>query len=347
MVRCPFDFWPTQTSSLGARLSAFMEVWVENCTDQWVVSTIQQSHFWKFRHCQPQMSFLSTRDPRSPEKDKILQQYVQSLIQQQVVVPVPESVLFRLLFFSVPSTQKVGKLLTSVGSKKAKQVNSSRTLQNGIAQYSHTNRPTWRLDGLHRLPKCLFATRLPILSKVQSGQSSPPIPVSTLWHLDPTRTFTKVLVAILAFLCDGGFEYCITWMTFLSFPKTGKLMIHQQEVMNTLIRFGWVINHANIQFIPTQKMLHLGALFDTQEQSVLLPPEKVPVIREKASKALMSKRMLASDCYSLLGSFSVCIPMIKWSRWHLRVFQHGFLSQWRKKTLTQDIIITLDMKSSL
>lgn len=91
-----------------------------------------------------------------------------------------------------------------------------------------------------------------------------------------------------------------------------------------------------------QKMVYLGALCDDmQEQSVSLPPEKVPVIREKVIRSLVSKSMFASDCHSLLGSFSICILMIKWDCEHLQSFQRGFLSQRRKKSSTQEIIITL------
>lgn len=60
-----------------------------------------------------------------------------------------------------------------------------------------------------------------------------------------------------------------------------------------------------------------------------------------------SKTLSAANSLSLLGTFSSFIPIVKWALWHLRTFQRGFLSQWNRSSLSQKILITCSMISSL
>lgn len=108
-----------------------------------------------------------------------------------------------------------------------------------------------------------------------------------------------------------------------------------------------LINYSKSQLTPTQEMTYLGAFFNAPEKAVSLPSEKIPTLIWKVKRAMASHSMSASDCLSLLGSLSSCIPMVKWARWHLRAFQLGFLSQWRKDHPDQRILIAPATKSSL
>ena len=141
------------------------------------------------------------------------------------------------------------------------------------------------------------------------------------------RTFSKVLGAILAPLRERGIRvlHYLDDILVLSQHKS-TLEEHTQTVLNTLTRFGWLINFTKSQLAPTQRMVYLGALFSTPERAVSLPPEKIPALIQKVKRALESHSMSASDCLSLTGSLASCIPMIKWARWHLRDFQLGFLA---------------------
>lgn len=150
------------------------------------------------------------------------------------------------------------------------------------------------------------------------------------------RTFTKVLVAILAPLREKGGRvlHYLDDILILS-QHRGTLEARVQLVLNTLSQFGWLINYSKSQLTPTQKMTYLGALFNTPDRAVSLPPEKIPILIRKMKQALRSRSMPASDCLNLQGSLISCIPMVKWARWHLQNFQSGFLAQWRRKHFRQ------------
>lgn len=54
-----------------------------------------------------------------------------------------------------------------------------------------------------------------------------------------------------------------------------------------------------------------------------------------------------SRCLSLLGTVAAMIPMVKWAHWRMRIFQKGFLNQWRKQSVRQKIQLTSEMKKCL
>lgn len=352
-TRSPFDFLPTQAGPVGARLRAFSQVWVETCSDQWVTSTIRQGHFWRFKRQPPHSSFLPTRIPNSKEKRKILLQYVQTLVHQQAVVPVPESERF-LGFYSpvflvrkrsggwrpVLDLKRLNKFIRLERFKMESLNTVILNVQPEDWMVSIDLQDAYLHVPIHRDFQSFLRFKI---GELHLQFQCLPFGISTA-----PRTFTKVLVAILAPLRERGIRVLHYLDDILVLSQNREVLKnHVQQVMDTLMKHGWLINHAKSQLIPAQKMIYLGALFDTLRKAVSLPPEKIPIITGKVKRALGSKSMSASECLSLLGTFSSCIPMVKWARWHLRGFQQGFLSQWRRRSLSQEILITMSMKSSL
>lgn len=94
-------------------------------------------------------------------------------------------------------------------------------------------------------------------------------------------------------------------------------------------------------------MIYFGALFDTSAGTVCLPPQKVAAIVQKMSYVRTLSHLSASNCMSLIGTMSSCIPMLPWAHWHLRIFQVGFLAQWKRKSLCQQILISVSMRRGL
>lgn len=100
------------------------------------------------------------------------------------------------------------------------------------------------------------------------------------------RTFTKVLVSILAPLRDKGVRVLHYLDDILILSQHRETLEAQvQLVLNTLSSFGWLINYAKSQLRPTQKMTYLGSLFNTPEKAVSLPPEKIPILIQKVKQA--------------------------------------------------------------
>ena len=117
--------------------------------------------------------------------------------------------------------------------------------------------------------------------------------------------------------------------------------------MQELTEMGWLINLQKSQLIPTQEMIYLGSLFNTKQSSVSLPPQKREAIIQKMIQVRRCSFLTASQCMSLIGTMSACIPLVPWSHWHLRHFQVAFLAQWKRLHLSQKISLSASTIRSL
>ena len=162
------------------------------------------------------------------------------------------------------------------------------------------------------------------------------------------RVFTKVLLAVVAFIRLKGIRlhHYLDDLLLLSQEKD-QLLAHRDQVISTLKEFGWLLNLQKSQLEPTQRLVYLGAQFDTVENSISLPLEKIPVVRERILPALSSPRLKASQCLKIIGTMVSTAPMVKWALWHMRPFQKGFLQQWNTEEKDQYIHISSSMRYSL
>lgn len=70
-----------------------------------------------------------------------------------------------------------------------------------------------------------------------------------------------------------------------------------------------------------QCLVYQGAQFDTVENTISLPLEKIPVVWDRIHLALASPWLRTSQCLRIIGT------MVSWAFWRLRPFQRGFLQQ--------------------
>lgn len=146
------------------------------------------------------------------------------------------------------------------------------------------------------------------------------------------RTFSKVLLPIIAILCRQGLQAFHYLDNILLTAKNLQILLnHRQILINTLQEFGWLINWGKSQLEPSQRLLFLGAVLDTHRNTIELPREKMATLLSKLEEISMTY-LSASCCLSLLGMLSAMIPMVRWAHWRMRIFQKGFLNQWRKQS---------------
>lgn len=122
-------------------------------------------------------------------------------------------------------------------------------------------------------------------------------------------------------------------------------MSHKKILLQALTEIGWLLNLEKRQLSPTQHMVYLGAMFNTQNSTVSLPPLKGEIIIRKILRVIQSLHLTVSQFLNFIGMMSSCILLILWAHWHLRYFQ--FLVQWKKQCLSQSILLTSVMHSSL
>lgn len=103
------------------------------------------------------------------------------------------------------------------------------------------------------------------------------------------RNFTKVLIAIPAPLRVQGLRvhHYLDDILFLARDQV-ELLSHRVTLIHTLQKFGWIINSKKSQPNPTQRLMYLGALFNTAKASFSIPVEKVVTVRRRILAATVT-----------------------------------------------------------
>ncbi|XP_077306677.1 ubiquitin-conjugating enzyme E2 U isoform X1 [Lithobates pipiens] len=162
------------------------------------------------------------------------------------------------------------------------------------------------------------------------------------------RTFTKVLLPLVAFLRGKGLRIHHYLDDILLLAKSQELLLQHREILlSTLHDFGWIVNLKKSSLQPTQKMVFLGAHLDTELNRVQLPQAKIQLLIQKMRRLLSASHLSARVCLSMLGSMSATIPMVQWSQWHMRTLQNSFLKQWNGVSMHQTIVISRSVKRSV
>lgn len=91
----------------------------------------------------------------------------------------------------------------------------------------------------------------------------------------------------------------------------------------TLLKFVWLLNLEKSHLEPVQRLVYLGAHFDTIENTISLLVEKIPIIGDRVSLALTSSCLGASQCLNIIGTRVSTAPIVKWTLWRLRPLQTG------------------------
>ncbi|CAJ0919414.1 unnamed protein product [Ranitomeya imitator] len=89
------------------------------------------------------------------------------------------------------------------------------------------------------------------------------------------RAFTKIMAALMAILRVRGlvlFPYLDDIL--IKAPSFAQAHESLSIVLDTLARFGWLVNRKKSCLIPSQRIIFLGMLFDTRQSRVFLPKDK-------------------------------------------------------------------------
>jgi len=122
------------------------------------------------------------------------------------------------------------------------------------------------------------------------------------------RIFTKVIRVILTFLRRQNIRIAAWIDDFLM--ASSSLSLCQDQAFQTIRTFeelGFVPNLEKSQLSPSQRIYHLGLIWDSVEFSVSVPQDKIELVRQKCATAL-SSRVTVRFLMSILGS----IEYFKW-----------------------------------
>lgn len=346
-----FESGPAQADRVGARLFHFRHVWAASIHDFWTIKTVSSGHAWTFTD-PPRLRWVPTTLPASEEKRTILLAYIESLLAQGAVIPVPVSQQGMGMYSPLFLVQKKSGAwrpvidLTHLNrfiKKERFKMETLSTIQQSVQPGD------WMVsidlkDAYFHVP---IAENFQQFLRFSVGNLHLQFTCLPFGLSTSPRVFSKVLLAIVALLRTRGIRlhHYLDDLLLLAQDRV-QLIAHRGQVISTLQEFGWILNQEKSQLDPSQSLVFLGALFDTVRGTISLPEEKISTFRDRIHPALSTPHLHALQCLRIIGTMVAAIPMVRWAQWRMRPFQKGFLHQW-KGSKTQLIRITASMRHSL
>ena len=122
------------------------------------------------------------------------------------------------------------------------------------------------------------------------------------------RVFTKVMRVVLTYLRRLGIRIA-AWIDdfFIAAPSRSACQDHAFRTIRTFEELGFRPNTGKSRLVPSQRISHLGLVWDSIEYSVSVPADKIEGVKAKCQTAL-SSRVSVHFLSSVLGS-------IEYFRW--------------------------------
>ena len=122
------------------------------------------------------------------------------------------------------------------------------------------------------------------------------------------RIFTKVMRVVLSFLRGRGIRIA-AWIDdfFIASSSHALCREHTFLTFRTFEELGFLPNVAKSHLVPTQRLCHLGLVWDSVDFSVSIPSDKISAVKRKSSVAL-SSQVSVRFLSTILGS----IEFFRW-----------------------------------
>ena len=163
------------------------------------------------------------------------------------------------------------------------------------------------------------------------------------------RIFTKIMKCVLVFLRSRGLRVTAFFDDLIIFAESASLLLEHLHFACLILKsLGFLINETKSSFVPCQRMLHLGFIWDSLSFTLSVPSEKVADLKLLCNTALagpVSLRFL-QRILGTVESFRLAFPM---AALHYRHLQHEVASKvssgvrWDRK-IVPSVSSKLDLK---
>ena len=110
-----------------------------------------------------------------------------------------------------------------------------------------------------------------------------------------------------------------------------KALLHGKIAALVLMVLGWSINWTKSNFVPQQRVIHLGFELNTVDMLVVCPQTKISDLQTLCQNALDKESITAHDCERLLGKMESVRPATYYAALFYRPIQRqllGIKSNW-------------------
>ncbi|XP_032075421.1 uncharacterized protein LOC116510123 [Thamnophis elegans] len=165
------------------------------------------------------------------------------------------------------------------------------------------------------------------------------------------KVFIKLLSVVAAHLRARPIQiFCYLDDILLLYRSRIQALRDLQDTLQVLEEVEFSISPEKSHFVPTPRLVHLGALIDSSQGKIFLSQECQSSLRELAKEVQRRQRVPLLQLSQLLGKMISCFSIIPWAQLHSRCLQ-WFLLPFQKTSsscslvkvsLTPEILLFLD-----
>ncbi|XP_039176744.1 uncharacterized protein LOC120297791 isoform X1 [Crotalus tigris] len=148
------------------------------------------------------------------------------------------------------------------------------------------------------------------------------------------RVFTKILAVLAAYLRLIPVRVqCYLDDIIIQSSSFSTAQLDLQTTIETLQRHGFSVNFKKSHITPTTRILHLGAMIDSNLCKVYLSQEHKDSIKSLVHRIQREKVVPLVQLSQLLGKMISCLGIMPWARLHSRHLQ-WFLLPFQKRNIS-------------
>lgn len=134
--------------------------------------------------------------------------------------------------------------------------------------------------------------------------------------------FTKILRPVFTYLRKKGYQSITYLDDFLLLGSSNEeCRANVNASVNLLHSLGFVVNYAKSHLEPSNKSKYLGFIFDSNEQSITIPPSRRAKLLSLTTSLALRTRCSIREFASLIGSLVSVCPAVQYGLLHTKRFE--------------------------
>ncbi|XP_058020134.1 uncharacterized protein LOC131188700 isoform X1 [Ahaetulla prasina] len=231
-----------------------------------------------------------------------------------------------LLLNVVRHPEGLGGAATNSQPERIEKVCEVSEVQDALPAVNPYECPEGGLLDLHRpyggIPSCSDKSEAQEVPEVLLRRQAFTVPSASIRPCLGPQGFTKILAALGALLRARPIRIQAYLDDILVQSVSHRQAIEDlRETILCLQTHGFSINMGKSHVIPTNRLLHLGAVIDTLKGQVFLSPDRLQSIKDLVVQIRSQRRVPLALLSSLLGKMISCIEVVPWARFHARPLQ--------------------------
>ena len=160
------------------------------------------------------------------------------------------------------------------------------------------------------------------------------------------RIFTKIMRVVMKYLRDREVRIA-AWIDDFFIASSSQALCKEQAFLTvrTFKELGFLPNIAKSNLVPTQRLSHLGLVWDSVDFSVSVPPDKISTVKHKSLVALES-RVTVRFLSSILGSIEYFRWGFPFAALHYRRLQR-FVNSCLSRGLSYDAYVSVSSEARI